>query len=220
MIQLLKHPILRNWHLKLFSLVLATVLWAAVASEPNSEIPIFVPIEYQNIPLQTEVVTDGLDRVEVRLRGPSSLVKELSNEISLTIDMAQMPIGQEKILPLTTEQIHAPISLEVVRVIPARVRFILERTVSKSVQLIPTFAGELRDGLEVERVVLKPDAVAVEGPESHVDNVKSVPTTPINLSGKRATFIQTVDLDILDPVVRIPKADPVQAEVRIRKGRD
>jgi YbbR domain-containing protein len=144
----------------------------------------------------------------------------LSNEISLTIDMARMPIGQEKILPLTSEQIHAPISLEVVRVIPARVRFILERTVSKSVQLIPTFAGELRDGLEVERVVLKPDAVAVEGPESHVDNVKSVPTTPINLSGKRATFIQTVDLDILDPVVRIPKADPVQAEVRIRKGRD
>jgi hypothetical protein len=54
MIQLLKHPILRNWHLKLFSLVLATVLWAGVASEPSSEIPIFVPIEYQNIPLQTE----------------------------------------------------------------------------------------------------------------------------------------------------------------------
>jgi YbbR domain-containing protein len=214
------HPAFRNWHLKLFSLVLATALWAAVASDPMSEIGVSVPIEYRNIPHQTEIVGDTQNRVEIRLRGPSSLVRGLQQQdISISIDMNQIPLGQEKVFPLTTEHIRAPFGVEVVRAVPARVRVTLEQTTSKSVRLQPAFDGELRGGFELEQAIVTPASVDIEGPESHIRETRALPTTPIDLTGRRETFTQEVDLDISDPYVRVPKTAPVQVEVRIRRSR-
>lgn len=216
--KLLKQPFFHNWHLKLFSLVLATVLWAGVASEPTSEIGISAPVEYQNIPSQSEVVGDISNRVEIRLRGPSSLLRGLQpQDVSISIDMADMPMGQEKILPLTAEHIRTPFSIEVVRVIPARLAVTLEPTVSTAVRLEPTFTGDLARGYMLERALVTPETVNVEGPESHVRAIKVLPTTPVDISDKRSDFTQTVDVDIPDPVVRVPKTAVVKVEVRIRR---
>ena len=55
----IRELILTNWHLKLFSLVLATALWAVIAQESTSEIIFDVPVEYQNVPPDTEVIGDA-----------------------------------------------------------------------------------------------------------------------------------------------------------------
>ena len=107
--------------------------------------------------------------------------------------------------------------VEVVRVNPARVRLTVERTSSKAVQVSPTLNGTPKAGFEMEGTTIAPVMVDIEGPESHVQAVKSIATTPIILKGRSATFTETVDLDIQDPVVRVPKATSVKVEVRIRK---
>jgi YbbR domain-containing protein len=120
---LLRH----NWHLKLISLGLAAVLWAQVARAPTSEIGVLVSLEYQNIPRGTDVVGDNLDRVEVRLRGPSWQMRALTpQDISVSVDVREMSVGQEKIVPLTPDHVHAPFGTEVVRVIPGQIRLVLE----------------------------------------------------------------------------------------------
>src|SRR5438876_2416587 len=127
-----------HWRLKLFSLIIAAMLWAATARETTSEIGVNVPLEYQNVPPNTEVISDTTNTVEVRLRGPSTLVKEISpQDISTTIDMGRMVLGSEKILPLTAQHVHAPFGVEVVGVNPARVRVTLEPTVSVKLRILP-----------------------------------------------------------------------------------
>jgi hypothetical protein len=42
--------LINNWHLKLFSLLAATALWALIAQESTSEVFFDVPVEYQNVP--------------------------------------------------------------------------------------------------------------------------------------------------------------------------
>src|SRR5213593_1550961 len=117
----LQHLVFHNWRLKLFSLVIATMLWAATARESTSEIGVNVPLEYQNVPPNTEVISDTTNTVEVRLRGPSTLIREISpQDISTTIDMGKMTLGSEKILELTAQQVRAPFGVEVVGVNPAR----------------------------------------------------------------------------------------------------
>jgi YbbR domain-containing protein len=212
------HPLFHNWHLKLFSLALAAVLWAGVASEPTSEIGVSVPVEYQNIPPGSEVVGDISDRVEVRLRGPSSLLRGLSpQDVSISIDMRDVPMGQEQILPLTNELIQTPFSIEVVRVVPARVTVTVEPTILRSVRVEPDITGDAESGFELGRVVVNPAEIAIEGPESHVNALKVVYTTPIDISDRRAGFTVTVDVDIPDPVVRAPDAAGIQADVQIRR---
>jgi YbbR domain-containing protein len=214
----MKDLLLHNWHLKLISLVLATVLWAEVARTPTSEIGLSVSLEYQNIPPQTEVFGDTTDRVEVRLRGPSSLVRTLSpQDLSLSIDMNGMPTGQERILPLSPELVRAPVGVEVVRVIPARVKLNIEPTLRLPVRIYPRFVGSPAPGYEIEKSVVTPETVDIEGPSSHVKRMETIDTADIDVGGRQSTFRETVELDIEDPIVRLPNVGPIAVEVRIRR---
>jgi YbbR domain-containing protein len=212
----MKDLLLRNWHLKLIALVLATALWAQVARTPTSEIGVSVLLEYRNFPQKTEVYGDATNRVEVRLRGPSSLLRSVAEEdVSLSVDLSGMAVGQEKILPLSPDLVHAPFGVEVVRVNPARVRLTIEPTVEKTVRVTPVFSGSPKEGFQTENTASTPATVEIEGPESHVRGVSAISTTPVSLTGRNATFIETAELDIQDPVVRVPKATSVKVEIKI-----
>jgi YbbR domain-containing protein len=214
----MKDLLLHNWHLKLIALALATALWAQVARTPTSEIGVPVLLEYQNIPPKTEVYGDTANRAEVRLRGPSSLLRSVAaQDVSLSIDVRNMAMGQEKVIPLTPEMVHAPFGVEVVRVNPARVSLTVEATLRKTLKIVPVLNGVPKAGFEAEKTTITPGTVDIEGPESHLREVKAISTTPISLKERNATFTETADLDIQDPVIRIPKATSVKVEVRIKR---
>jgi YbbR domain-containing protein len=214
----MKDLLLHNWHLKLIALALATALWAQVARTPTSEIGVSVLLEYQNIPPKTEVYGDTTNRAEVRLRGPSSLLRSVSaQDVSLPIDMRSMAMGQEKILPLTPDLVRAPFGVEVVRVNPARVRLTVEPTAQKTVRVLPILSGLPKAGFEKENTTISPGTVDIEGPESQVRMVNAISTTPISLKERNATFTETADLDIQNPAIRIPKATSVKVEIKIRR---
>src|SRR6516162_5772708 len=161
----LKYWITHNWHLKIVSLILATMLWMAVANQASSEIGLEVPLEYRNIPPQLEITGDMTNTVQVRLRGSSNVIKDITaRDVSTTIDLAKM-LGGEKIVPLSPQNVQAPFGAEVIRVNPSSVRFNLERTVTKTVSVAPTINGQPPDGYEA-KVSVNPATMDVEGPES------------------------------------------------------
>jgi YbbR domain-containing protein len=216
----MKDLLLHNWHLKLIALALATALWAQVARTPTSETGVSVLLEYQNIPPKTEVYGDTTNRAEVRLRGPSSLLRSVSAEdVSLPIDMGSMAVGQEKILLLTPDLIRAPFGVEVVRVNPARIRLTIEPTAQKTVRVVPVLRDSPKAGFERVTTTITPATVDIEGPESHVRMVHAISTTPISVRERNATFTETVDLDIEDQVIRLPKATSVKVEIKIQRAK-
>src|SRR5690349_10572187 len=85
-----------NWHLKVISLVLATMLWMLVATETSSEIGMEVPLEYRNIPPQLEITGDTTNTVQVRLRGSANIIRDISaRDVSTTIDLSRMRPGEK-----------------------------------------------------------------------------------------------------------------------------
>jgi YbbR domain-containing protein len=212
----LKHWITHNWFLKIFSLLLAMVLWITVASETSSEIGLEVPLEYRNIPPQLEITEDTTNTVEVRLRGSPNLIKDVTpKQVSTNIDLSSMKPG-EIVFPLTSQNVQAPFGAEVVRVNPSRVRINLERTISKMVPVVPKIQGPPARGFEVGKVSLDPSRVRVEGPESRVNNLDSVSTLPVSVEGKRTNVSQSTDLDAPDPLVRLPRPSTINIRVEIR----
>src|SRR5207237_8407937 len=163
----LKHWVTHNWHLKLVSVGLAAMLWMFVAKETSSEIGMEVPLEYRNIPPQLEITGDTTNMVQVRLRGSSNVIRDISaKEVSTTIDLSKMRPG-EKIVPLSPQNVQAPFGAEVIRVNPSSVRFSLERSLVKTVPVVPTISGQPGDGFE-STIKISPARVDVEGPESRV----------------------------------------------------
>src|SRR5437667_3402081 len=174
--QSLRHWITHNWYLKIISLMLAVMLWMAVANEASSEIGLEVPLEYRNIPPQLEITGDMTNTVQVRLRGSSNVITDITaKDIATTIDLTNMKTG-EKIVALSPQNVQAPFGAEVIRVNPSSIRFSLERTIVKTVPIVPKIVGQPADGYEVGRVSVSPGTVEVEGPESRVNNLASIAT--------------------------------------------
>src|SRR5215469_4276469 len=147
-----KYWITNNWHLKIVSRVLAVMLWMTVANQASSEIGLEVPLEYRNIPRQLEITGDMTNSVEVRLRGASSLIKDITaKDVSTTIDLGKMTRG-EKIVPLSPQNVQAPFGAEVIRVNPSSVRFSLEHTITKTIPVVPTIQNQLSDAYEIAKI--------------------------------------------------------------------
>jgi len=214
-----RHWITNNWQLKLVSLILATMLWMAVANEASSEIGLEVPLEYRNIPRQLEITGDMTNTVQVRLRGSSNVIKDINpKNVSTTIDLSKMGRG-DKIVPLSPQNVQAPFGAEVIRVNPSSVRFNLERTVTKTIPVLPTVTGQPPEGYEVGKLQVSPNTVEIEGPESRVNTISSISTIPIRLDRKQSRIDQTADLDVPDPQIRLVHPSPVSIRIDIHKKR-
>src|SRR5437867_72848 len=91
----LRHWLIYNWHLKLISLILAVMLWMVVATETSSELGMEVPLEYRNIPAQLEIAGDTTNTVQVRLRGSSNVIRDISAKI-VSPTIATVPIRLDR----------------------------------------------------------------------------------------------------------------------------
>jgi YbbR domain-containing protein len=201
--QWLRRLITHNWFEKIFALLLATMLWVTIASETSSEIGIEVPLEYRNVPPNMEIVGDTTNSVEVRLRGSANLIREITpGNVSTSVDLSKIAPG-ENVIPLTRQNVQAPTGIEVVRVNPPRVRLDMERTVTKMVTVIPKVQAQPIEGFEVDRILVSPSEVQIQGPESRIARVESVSTEPVNIAGTSGETQVTVDLDVSDPLVRL-----------------
>jgi YbbR domain-containing protein len=213
----LRYFVTHNWYLKVISLALAAMLWALVATETSSEIGLEVPLEYRNIPPQLEITGDTTNVVQVRLRGSSNVIRDVSSkDVSTIIDMSKMRPG-DRIVPLSPQNVQAPFGAEVIRVNPSSVRFNLEKTMTKTVPVIATVLGQPSDGFEVGQVTIEPNKVQVEGPESRVMTLESIATVPIRLDRRQAQIEQTADLDVPDPQIRLSHPGPVNVQVELRR---
>jgi YbbR domain-containing protein len=185
-----KYWITHNWHLKIVSLILATMLG------------------------------DMTNTVQVRLRGSSNLIKDVTaKDVSTTIDLSKMGSG-EKSVPLSPQNVQAPFGAEVIRVNPSSVRFNLERTVTRSISVAPKIVGQLPDGYETGKVSVSPATMDIEGPESRVNSLSSIATVAIHLDQKRSTIEQTADLDLPDPQIRLQHPSPVNVRIEIHRKRN
>jgi YbbR domain-containing protein len=195
------------------------MLWMAVANQASSEIGLEVPLEYRNIPAQLEITGDMTNTVQVRLRGSSNLIKDVTaKDVSTTIDLSKMGRG-EKIVPLSPQNVQAPFGAEVIRVNPSSVRFNLERTVTKTVSVMPTIIGQPADGYEAGKISVNPATMDIEGPESRVNSMLSIATVGIRLDRKQSTIDQTADLELPDPQIRLQHPSPVNVRIEIHRKR-
>jgi YbbR domain-containing protein len=211
----LKDLLSRNWFAKVLALVLAILLWVTISSQANSEIGIVIPLEYRNIPPQLEIIDDTANTVEVRLRGPATLIREVSpQDISATVELSGLGPG-DKIVQLTSQNIRAPFGVEVVRVNPSQVRLNIDRTITRNIPVVVQVDGSPAAGFEIAQMTVTPTRVDIQGPESKIQPIETIPTALVRLNGRKASFTQSVDLDLPDPMVRLQYLSPVEVRVMI-----
>ena len=96
-----------NLPLKVISVVVAFVLWLAVAGQSTVERNIQVPLEYRNVPAGMEIVGDPPGAVDVRLRGSSgNLARVVQGDVVAALDLSNARRGT-RIFNLRADDVRA-----------------------------------------------------------------------------------------------------------------
>jgi YbbR domain-containing protein len=117
---------LRHWQLKVLSLVFALALWAVVASEDRSEAVFSVPIDVTGLPAGLEVVSLGVEALDVRVQGLRHVLARLQEQnVRAEVELRSARPG-DTILTVRPEDVVVPPGVRVVRVTPTRLRVTLD----------------------------------------------------------------------------------------------
>ena len=209
--------LLDNLPLKLVSLFLALLLWLSIAGQKTSEIMVQVPVELRNFPPELELVGDPVSSVEVRLRATPGMIKHLSSvDVSAFVDVRDVGEG-EHILHLTPESVLVPFGVRVIKVSPATLTLHFERTGQKLVEVHPRVAGRPAPGFEVGPISSDPPQVPVSGPRSRLAELDGAFTEPVSVDGRQASFSETVNVGLDDPMIRVEGRPRAQVSVTIRE---
>jgi YbbR domain-containing protein len=204
---------------KLLSLAAAFFIWVNIASEPELATILSAPVEYKNYPKDLEISSTIVDTVNVEARGPSGQVRDLSeSRIAAIVDFASVKAPGERTITLTSAQLNLPRGIELIRVIPAQLRFRFERRASKTLSVEVPYSGQMSPGLTVVHADIVPPTLTIAGPESRVAAVQRAVSDPFDLSQVTGDTQQKLSVYIAEPQVRFVSVPQVTVKIHVEKS--
>lgn len=191
--------LLRNWHLKLSAILLATVLYTGlVFSGSFSDRTIQVRVEQDNAPRDSFVLSGDLGFVEVTYRTANDLAASVVAEAFVgRVDLAEYDMNrapEPQVLNVSVSALTEDV--EVLSVSPNTVRVEIDRIEARTIP-VEVETGTVPEGLEIDEPVLSAEEVQVRGPASFVDQVdRAIAFVSISASG--IAFNEPVDLVAVD----------------------
>lgn len=206
----------RNKHLKLFAVILALAAWFAVGSEERTETTLQLALELTNIPKQLMVTNEIPSQIEVRLQGPRSVIRELSNDKHrIRIDLSGSTPGTRNEL-ITSSALNFPRGVVVSRIRPNTVAIELDQAFTRRLEVLPVIKGTPAPGFEVGEISLTPKETMVRGPKNEIQQLKQINTIPIDISKLSSSVTKEVELDFQNLPLTSLDNQPIVAKITIR----
>lgn len=196
----------RHLGLKAIAVGVAVLLWFAVGGEKIVERSLRAPLELQNVPEGLEVVGDAPGAIDVRVRGLSTVLGQLSaGDVVAVLDLSTARPGR-RLFHLAPDHVRVPFGVEVTYVGPGTLPLVFERSAVKVVPVVPSVEGQPAAGYAVERVTVNPAEVEVVGPESVLRELKQAATEPVALDGTTVSIRETVTIGVPNSAARLRNA--------------
>lgn len=158
----------------LLSFLLALVIWvnANQVEDPLIRRALQIPVEYLAAPEDVRIIEpSNLNTpVLIAFEGPTSIVNELTAEDFLaTVDLSQVPKGQELPVPVVVQTENTEIALDPPA--PSEINVHLEELVTKEVPVQLEFRGSVPRGYTAETPLIEPNVIKVRGLASDVNRL-------------------------------------------------
>lgn len=212
----LREAFLENLGLKLFSFLIALLLWAFVLGAEDVTTTEEIQT-YFKVPDDKVLVTDPPTRIKVTVKGPWAAIKSWNPDtIRKGIDLSDFDLGLS-VVYFEETLFDLPASLKVVRITPNKWEVILAKKAFKTLPLLQLPVGEPAEGHVVTAVTTTPKEVKVEGPESDLEYLAELLTEPVSVEGARESFTTTTKPSADLRNIRILEPSPIQVTVLVKK---
>jgi YbbR domain-containing protein len=191
--------LLRNWHLKLSAVLLATVLYTGLVFSGSFERDgVGVRVEGVNQPDGSIVMSGDLGLVDVQYQTSRNLSATVSDQaFTATVDLSEYDMErapEPQVLDVEVDSLFD--GIEVLSVAPPTVRVAIDRIEIRTVP-VEVDPFDVPEGLEIGEPVLSAEEVQVRGPASIVGAVDRV-VARIRIDESGIDFNLPVDLVAVD----------------------
>ena len=209
-----KLGIFNNLGLKLISLVVAAGVWFFVVIVNKPELNLVVPVKFENVPPNMALVGDERPELQVRVKGNQNALSSLgSRRIVASLDLSRVPAG-EHTFHLSARQINLPPGVQVNRIVPGQVKVRLEPLMERLLPVEAVVLGVPAEGYELREVAVFPKTVRVLGAKSKVEELESVRTASLNITGFDSSVTRELELLPLPDKLRLAEGASGAVQVR------
>jgi YbbR domain-containing protein len=205
---------------KLVSLVLATCTWFFVKGvTSDSRVIEGVTVEVKARPGLTVLQTSA-STIAVKVRGTREDVRQVSRQdLSAVVDLTKDNRFGPITVKLTPKSVRYSRRVQITEIDPPEVTVNVDEMIERELPVQPQLAGEMPSSLSIERVVTDPETVKVKGPKMLLTGMTSIATLPIDVTGRRTSFRERVELTPLPFPEGMAQRHWVEVDVRIGAGR-
>ena len=175
---LLERYLLKDWKLKLLSLVLAIMLWYTVfqIGEPKKDITVRLTVS--NLPRNMVITKMDPERVFLTVSGRVTLLKDIKDrDVTALVNLNGIKEGQT-VFDLSKTNVAAPKGIDIVEVRPGTVSVVVDRVIEKKLKTVPVLDRKWVGRYEI--IHASPQYVIAEGPRKVLEKITTIETLPAN----------------------------------------
>lgn len=210
---------MKNLGLKFVSLALACVVWFIVSGPRREQVReriVSAPLSLVAMPDALVITTEIPATVAVRIRGRSADLRALTPQsLEVPVDLSWVQSAGEVEITLRPQRMNVPPDLEVVSIVPNKVRFRVEQLRQRAVAIRPFLVGTPSAGYVIGEAIVEPSRALVSGPSSQILKLSEVATERIIMTGRTGTFVQNVAVVADSPLVRVISPTTTQVTVPV-----
>jgi YbbR domain-containing protein len=190
----LRRFVTHNMFLKIFSLILATLVWIYVsfvygAKVTNSSV---FQIQIQNAPTKYQISLEQ-EEVEITIEAPSNTIDTHRKNISAYLDFSEIQSGSYKMKPI----VDAPEEVSVLIVDPPFIEVTVEEIITNDFSVRVILTGNLQAGNIAGEPTVSPEIVHISGIESSIHSIHSV-FVEVDLSNASSDILSHAKVEARD----------------------
>ena len=182
--------------LLIISIAFSVIIWGSISLSEEYYANVNVPLRVVGFPNGFAIGSEIPENITIKLRGIGwklfavNIGKEVTYNISVNGDSGFMQI---KLMDHLTDNRWMLSELDIIDIVPNSLSFLIERRVKKKLPIVADLNLEFKVGYGLAKeVVLEPDSVLIDGPQSVVNSLTEIKTKEIKLSSLDKLIIKNI----------------------------
>ena len=183
--------------LLIISIAFSVIIWGTISLSEEYYANVNVSLRVVGFPNGYTIGNEIPENITIKLRGIGwklfsvNIGKDVTYNISVNEDSG---FKQIKLMDHLTDNRWMLSELDIIDIVPNSLSFSIERRVNKKLPIVADLSLDFKAGYGLaKQIVLEPDSVVIDGPQSVVNSLTEIKTKAIRLSSLDRFTIKNID---------------------------
>ena len=181
----------------IISIAFSVIIWGTISLSEEYYANVNVPLRVVDFPIGYTIGNKIPENITIKLRGIGwklfsvNIGKDVTYNISVNEDSG---FKQIRLMDHLTDNRWMLSELDIIDIVPNSLSFSIERRIHKKLPIVADLSLDFKAGYGLaKQIVIEPDSVVIDGPQSVVNSLTEIKTKAIKLSSLDRFTIKNID---------------------------